>query len=97
LKNVLAASIAGSVGELATIPIDTAKVRLQIQGKTEEGAKPKYSGMMGTIKAIAAEEGPFALYNGLTAGMQRQFMFAGLRIGLYVPVRNLIAGDLKEG
>ena len=38
-----------------------------------------------------------ALYNGLTAGLQRQVVFAGLRIGLYVPVRTLIAGELKPG
>lgn len=52
---------------------------------------------MGTMKTIAAEEGPFALYNGLSAGLQRQIVFAGLRIGLYIPVRNLIAGELKPG
>jgi solute carrier family 25 uncoupling protein 8/9 len=37
------------------------------------------------------------LYNGLAAGLQRQVLFAGLRIGLYVPVRNMIAGELKPG
>lgn len=30
MKNLLAASTAGCVAEIATIPIDTAKVRLQI-------------------------------------------------------------------
>lgn len=38
-----------------------------------------------------------SLYNGLNAGLQRQCVFAGLRIGLYIPVRNLIAGELKPG
>ncbi len=96
MKNLLAASAAASVAEIATIPIDTAKVRLQIQGKSEE-AVPKYNGFMGTMKTITAEEGPAALYNGLTAGLQRQILFAGLRIGLYIPVRNMIAGELKPG
>lgn len=49
------------------------------------------------MKTIAGEEGVLALYNGLTPGLQRQVVFAGLRIGLYVPVRNLIAGELKPG
>jgi solute carrier family 25 uncoupling protein 8/9 len=49
------------------------------------------------MSTIAREEGTRALYNGLTAGLQRQFIFAGLRIGLYVPVRNMIAGELKPG
>ena len=97
-KNVLAASTAACVAEIATIPIDTAKVRLQIQSKqADPSIKPKYSGFVGTLSTIAREEGFFSLYNGLTAGLQRQIVFAGLRIGLYVPVRTLIAGELKPG
>ena len=52
---------------------------------------------MGTAQKIAAEEGFFALYGGLSAGLQRQILFAGLRIGLYNPVRDMITGPLKEG
>lgn len=32
-KNVAAASTAACIAEIATIPVDTAKVRLQVQGK----------------------------------------------------------------
>lgn len=46
---------------------------------------------------MAAEEGVAALFSGLTPGLQRQFVFAGLRIGLYVPIRNLICGKLEPG
>lgn len=53
--------------------------------------------MLGTIKTITAEEGPRALFSGLAPGLQRQFVFAGLRIGLYVPIRNLICGPIKPG
>lgn len=49
------------------------------------------------MSTIAQEEGFLSLYNGLTAGLQRQIVFAGLRIGLYVPVRTMIAGELKPG
>ena len=38
-----------------------------------------------------------SLWSGLSAGLQRQLFFAGLRIGLYVPVRNMITGELPEG
>ncbi len=48
--NIACGAIAGSNAEIFTIPIDTAKVRLQIQGqkKAMEGAKyiPKYNGMV---------------------------------------------------
>ena len=69
-RNVLMASAAGMIGETATIPIDTAKVRLQIQ-KVEPGVTPKYNGMLGTMKVIAAEEGPRNLFSGLSPGLQR--------------------------
>jgi solute carrier family 25 uncoupling protein 8/9 len=97
LKNVGCAATAACIAEIATIPIDTVKVRLQIQSKTAGNAPPKYNGFLGTAKTVASEEGFMSLYNGLTAGLQRQIVFAGLRIGLYVPVRTLIAGELKPG
>ena len=46
---------------------------------------------------VAGEEGPLALFGGLSAGLQRQLVFAGLRIGLYVPIRDMITGPLPEG
>jgi len=36
IRNILMASAAGMTGEICTIPIDTAKVRLQVQ-KIEPG------------------------------------------------------------
>jgi solute carrier family 25 uncoupling protein 8/9 len=59
--------------------------------------KPKYDGMFHAIKTIFAEEGPRALWKGITAGLQRQIVFAGIRIGLYPNVRDAICGTLKEG
>ena len=58
---------------------------------------PKYNGMFHSIKTIFAEEGPKALWKGITAGLQRQVVFAGIRIGLYPSVRDAICGPLKEG
>jgi solute carrier family 25 uncoupling protein 8/9 len=57
--------------EVATIPLDTAKVRLQIQSKAAVGTVPKYSGFIGTMATISKEEGTRALFNGLSAGLQR--------------------------
>lgn len=62
--------MAGCAGEIATIPIDTAKVRLQIQSKSADPSiVPKYKGFLNTMATISREEGFFALYNGLTAGL----------------------------
>lgn len=75
--------------QLCTIPLDTAKVRLQLQKKAVAGdvsSLPKYKGMLGTVGTIAREEGVAALWKGIVPGLHRQCLFGGLRIGLYEPV-----------
>lgn len=75
--------------QICTIPLDTAKVRLQLQKKAVAGdglALPKYRGMLGTVATIAREEGMAALWKGIVPGLHRQCLFGGLRIGLYEPV-----------
>ncbi|CAB1348959.1 unnamed protein product [Coregonus sp. 'balchen'] len=80
------AGTAACIADLITFPLDTAKVRLQIQGesKSSEGKMVvKYRGVFGTINTMVKTEGPRSLYNGLVAGLQRQMSFASVRIGLY--------------
>ncbi|XP_042287747.1 mitochondrial uncoupling protein 2-like [Thunnus maccoyii] len=78
------AGTAACIADLVTFPLDTAKVRLQIQGEAEKGASAKkYRGVFGTIATMVRTEGPRSLYNGLVAGLQRQMSFASVRIGLY--------------
>ncbi|KAJ8347787.1 hypothetical protein SKAU_G00263760 [Synaphobranchus kaupii] len=78
------AGTAGCIADLVTFPLDTAKVRLQIQGESVHGTKGvKYRGVFGTIATMVRTEGPRSLYNGLVAGLQRQMSFASVRIGLY--------------
>lgn len=43
----------------------------------------QYRGLFGTLATIARQEGPRSLYNGLSAGLQRQCIFASIRLGLY--------------
>lgn len=78
--------------QLCTIPLDTAKVRLQLQKKPvlseEDGSNgTKYKGFLATILTIAKEEGLLALWKGIIPGLHRQCLYGGLRIGLYGPVR----------
>lgn len=76
------------VMQVCTIPLDTAKVRLQLQKKAvgDAAALPKYRGMLGTVATIGREEGVAALWKGIVPGLHRQCLFGGLRIGLYDPV-----------
>ncbi|XP_072231433.1 dicarboxylate carrier UCP2-like [Leuresthes tenuis] len=80
------AGLAACIADLITFPLDTAKVRLQIQGeshKIEGSGAVKYRGVFGTITTMVRTEGARSLYNGLVAGLQRQMSFASVRIGLY--------------
>lgn len=89
-------AIAACFAEICTIPLDTAKVRLQLQKTAVSGdsvALPKYRGMMGTVATIAREEGLAALWKGVVPGLHRQCLFGGLRIGLYEPVKDLYVGE----
>lgn len=63
-------STAACIGEITTIPLDTAKVRLQIQ-QVVPGETPRYSGFIQTMQKITAEEGSTALFRGLVPGLQR--------------------------
>ncbi|XP_065879906.1 mitochondrial uncoupling protein 2 [Euphorbia lathyris] len=96
----LCSAFAACFAEFCTIPLDTAKVRLQLQRKASSGdgnGIPKYRGLLGTVSTIAREEGLAALWKGITAGLHRQFIYGGLRIGLYGPVKVfLVGGDFGD-
>jgi len=83
--NFFCGGTAACVAEIASLPLDTTKVRMQLQGR--DGAIKKYRNMFHAIGVIAKEEGPQALWKGLVPGLLRQMVFASLRIGLYQPVR----------
>ncbi|KAM9032713.1 mitochondrial uncoupling protein 2 [Sarcophilus harrisii] len=87
----LGAGTAACIADLITFPLDTAKVRLQIQGESQGAIRAsttaQYRGVMGTILTMVKTEGPGSLYNGLVAGLQRQMSFASVRIGLYDSVK----------
>jgi hypothetical protein len=84
-------AFAACFAEVCTIPLDTAKVCLQLQRKTPSLPPPLASaaaggGTLATILCIAREEGVAALWKGIIPGLHRQFLYGGLRIGLYEPV-----------
>ncbi|NWH64259.1 UCP3 protein, partial [Geococcyx californianus] len=86
------AGMAACIADLCTFPLDTAKVRLQIQGEVQiprSTSTMEYRGVLGTLSTMVKMEGPRSLYSGLVAGLQRQMSFASIRIGLYDSVKQL--------
>ncbi|NXS64510.1 UCP3 protein, partial [Brachypteracias leptosomus] len=88
----VSAGTAACIADLCTFPLDTAKVRLQIQGEvwiSRSTSLVQYQGVLGTLSTMVRTEGPCSLYSGLVAGLQRQMSFASIRIGLYDSVKQL--------
>lgn len=56
----------------------------------------QYRGLIGTITTIARQEGTRSLYNGLSAGLQRQMVFASVRLGMYDSVKSKYQQLLNE-
>jgi len=96
-KRFLAAGAAMSIAEV-TLPIDTAKVQLQIQGqqKLAKGKKP-YTGLFNCITRMASEEGVTSLYRGLAPAVARQLVYGGLRLCLYDYVKDGIHKTVQGG
>lgn len=92
----LCAGLGACTAELATLPIDTAKVRLQLLNRAAAAASATAAEaaaaaaapvvaptMLQVLRGIARDEGLPALYKGLWPALHRQLLFASLRVGLY--------------
>lgn len=75
---------AACIAEIATLPIDTTKVRLQLL--SEYNVRPP--SMIAVARGIVRDEGVRGLFKGLAPALQRQIVFASLRIGLYAEISN---------
>jgi len=76
---------AAMVAEASTFPIDTAKIRLQLQGSTGDSrfTRTKYSGFVSCLQRVAGEEGASKLYRGLPPALLRQAVYGSIKYGLY--------------
>ena len=86
----IAGGAASCVAEVATIPMDTIKVRLQLR-------QGEYKGTMDCVRNIVQKEGPLALYQGLSAALLRQIFFASIRIGLFDTTLQTIQNSRPKG
>lgn len=47
--------------------------------------------MFDCILKVARQEGPKALYKGITPALLRQASYSSIRMGIYEPIRNIIS------
>lgn len=73
---------------LVTHPIDTIKVRLQLQGELASQSNVEYHGLVRGSLRIISNEGISGLYKGLSASLLREATYSTIRMGLYEPIKN---------
>ncbi|CAN8064189.1 unnamed protein product [Agarophyton chilense] len=76
-----------------THPIDTVKLRIQLQGSLS-GTEHRYHGLVSGLHRVARDEGMFALYNGLSPAILRAATYSASRLGLYEPLRMFLTETL---
>lgn len=81
-------------------PVTTEELSSHVQSQTQKSLQKssnfQYRGLFGTISTIARQEGPRSLYNGLSAGLQRQMVFASVRLGMYDSVKEFYQNLFNE-
>ncbi|RDD47652.1 Kidney mitochondrial carrier protein 1 [Trichoplax sp. H2] len=90
--------VASLAAESCTFPIDTAKIRLQIQGQIGDAslARLRYRGMGHALRLIAADEGFKALYSGLAPALLRQASYGTIKFGTYHTVKRIVAKNPED-
>lgn len=80
IPNAVKFLLGGSAGMGACFvvqPLDLVKNRMQLSGQKE------YRSSFHALKSVIANEGFFAIYNGLSAGLLRQATYTTTRLGVY--------------
>ena len=93
---VVASSIGASVPPALFSPLELVKTRLQAQGTS--GLPVIYrGGFLPSLQAIYRSDGVFLTHShGWLPFVARDFLYCGLRLGLYPTMRSLVAGDRES-
>ena len=94
-RRLWASAGAAGLAEALTMPVDYAKVRLQLQNNNATGSGVHYTGMRDCIARTVRVEGPCALFKGLCPALGRQMGYTGLSFLLYEPIRNHFSAGEK--
>ena len=91
VMRIIFAGIASVSAASVTHPIDTLKIRLQIQGEMgKRGSKEAYDNIFKAFQVVYKNEGMRGLYKGVSASFMRESIYSSLRLGLYEPIKTLM-------
>ncbi|KAK9863634.1 hypothetical protein WJX84_011828 [Apatococcus fuscideae] len=90
IAELLTSGLSVSAANIATLPMDVLKVRLQLQTAQLAGSP---SGLLMTGMHIIRSEGLTGLYRGLNPAVARGLFYGGVRLGCYTPIKTLLGAD----
>lgn len=76
-------------------PLDLVKNRMQLSGAG--GAVKEHKTSFHVLRAVIKNEGLFALYNGLSAGLFRQASYTTVRMGVYTSLFDKYSREYSKG
>jgi len=83
IRPYICGGLSAMVAESITFPMDTAKIRLQLQGNTVH-----YKGAFHAIRSVIRDEGFTSLYKGLSPALLRQAVYGTIKFGLYYTAKD---------
>eukprot|EP00392_Amoebophrya_sp_AT5.2_P002182 g2187.t1 len=90
-KPFVTGSIAGSFATCCIQPMDMVKVRIQVAAAEGKATSP-----VTIASQLIKNEGFLAMYSGLSAGLTRQVIYTGARLGLYDIFTDMVAKSPGE-
>jgi hypothetical protein len=93
-REYLSGSLASSFTAAVFAPLETVKVRLQVQDMPGTGIRRIYNnGFVQAMNGILRQDGVRLFWShGLAAFVARDFWYSGVRTGMYPTVRNALSG-----
>jgi hypothetical protein len=93
-REIAAGSLAASFTATLFSPLECVKTRLQVQDLPGWPRIYESGGLLSTLRRIASEDGVLMLWShGFVGFVARDFLYSGLRIGLYPTFRSALAAD----
>lgn len=92
----LLAGAAGVMAAMVVHPVDTMKVRMQLQGELQSAQNPKrHKSIFHATLSTYRNEGIRGPYKGITASLARESSYTTIRLGMYEPYKQMLGA--KEG
>ncbi|QEU60944.1 Tpc1 [Kluyveromyces lactis] len=90
--SVIAGSVSGVFARMATAPMDTVKIRYQLQPVQED----KYKGIASTVRTIMKEEGLRALWKGNVPATAMYVVYGAVQFGSYSWFNNVWSAKFPQ-